>query len=330
MTVPFAVRETPQVRPDLWPLTRRPPAHVEDDGPRTLVRLDVEVPALVAAARHQVVTDADPWTSASDDLDRDGAVAAGRALAHAVSAAVPSLLAVEGERVTLPGAGVTVGADGDLGRGCERHTVPVPGGGDTVVARLVEVPPEHRHLEAVALAIAEDVVVVDASGRVLWAHVCAPSGWDPGVAAGRWLAELHGPVPAAERLRAASTALARAIVTAGPHVRWVWGLTDDPAAAHHPRFRGPATTARGEVAALTFRAERQTTLPVPGHGLGVFLIRVHRAPLGAVAATPQRRTRLAAAIRSLPDDLAVYKGVTARRDDLLAWATAGRGGSAPQ
>src|SRR5690606_38402838 len=113
---------------------------------------------------------------------------------------------------------------------------------------LAAVPEAHRLLEAVALAIAEDVVVVDADARAVWLHVCAPSGWDPGATADRHLTELHGPVPDADRLRASSAALGRAITSGGPFVRWVWGLTDDPAAAHHPRRRGPASTRRGPVA----------------------------------------------------------------------------------
>jgi dimethylamine monooxygenase subunit A len=149
--------------------------------------------------------------------------------------------------------------------------------------------------------------------------VCSPSGWDPGTAGGRSLLELHAPIPVAGRLHRASLALTRAIVRSGPHVRWVWGVTDDPAAAHHPSFRGGPTTAGGPVEALTFRAERQTTLPLGDLGVGVFLIRVHRAPLGQVVATRGRRQRLAEAIRSLPHDLAVYKGVAERRAELLDW-----------
>ncbi|WP_052667562.1 heme-dependent oxidative N-demethylase subunit alpha family protein [Nitriliruptor alkaliphilus] len=322
VVVPFAVRAMPHVRPDLWPLTRPVPPHVEDDGPRTLVRIDAEVPRLVAAARQRVATDPAPWTSHTPDLAPGDALTAGLALGRAVSRDVPELLMAAGDSLTVSAAGVGVTSGGRIDR------QPVTSGGEDRVAsrqvadRLAAVPPEHRLLEAVALAVAEDVVLVDASGRAVWLHVCTPSGWDPGAAAGRHLSELHGPVPAADRLRAASDALTRAIVTSGPHVRWVWGLTDDPAAAHHPRFRGPPATARGPIAELTFRAERQTTLALPDLGLGVFLIRVLRAPLGEVASSVSRRARLAEAIEVMPPELARYKGVADRRDELLDWLTA--------
>lgn len=320
--VPFAVRAMPHVRPDLWPLARPVPPHVEDDGPRTLVRLDAEVPQLVAAAREQVTTDPAPWTSHVPDLAPEDAIAAGLALGQAVSRDLPDLVAAAGGSLALPGIGIRVTARGSVERTAVTPSAHDRGGTTQVAERLNAVPAEHRLLEAVALAVAEDVVLVDAAGRAVWLHVCAPSGWDPGAAAGRHLTELHGPVPSADRLRAASDALARAIVTSGPHVRWVWGLTDDPAAAHHPRFRGPPATGRGPIAELTFRAERQTTLPLADLGLGVFLIRVLRAPLHEVAASVARRVRLAEAIDVLPAELARYKGVADRRDELLAWLAA--------
>lgn len=319
VSVPFAVRPMPHVRPDLWPLSRRLPPGVEDDGPPDLVRLDTEVPELVAAARAAVTADADPWTSHVDDLDPARAEAAGLELARAVAEVVPRLLAVAGDHVILPDLGLRVGQAGAIDRVPVADGVAVGGDPAPVAERLARVAPEHRYLEAVALGIGEDAVLIDSDARAVWLHVCAPSGWDPGASAGRTLTELHGPVPAAERLRAATRALGRAIVTSGPHVRWVWGLTDDPAAAHHPRFRVRAGTGRGHVASLTFRAERQTTLSLPHLGLGVFLIRVHRTSLAAAAVTARRRTTLAEAIASLPPDLARYKGVADRRDELLAW-----------
>lgn len=317
--VPFAVRPMPHVRPDLWPLSRRLPPDVEDDGPPDLVRLDAEVPELVAAARAAVTADPSPWTSHADDLDPVRAEAAGLELARAVAEVVPRLVTVEGDHVSLPGVGLQVGPGGGIDRAPVRDGAAVGGDPAQVTERLARIAPEHRFLEAVALGIAEDVVLVDADARAVWLHVCAPSGWDPGASAGRTLTELHGPVPAAERLRAASRALGRAIVTSGPHVRWVWGLTDDPAAAHHPRFRGRPGTERGEVTGLTFRAERQTTLPLAHLDLGVFLIRVHRTSLAAAVSTSRRRAALAEAITSLPPDLARYKGVADRRGELLAW-----------
>jgi hypothetical protein len=322
--VPFAVRPGSEVRPDLWRLDRALPPHADDPGPAHLVRLDAEVPVLVAAKRELVTADPGPWTAVADDLDLAAAEVAGRRLAAVVAGLHPELVRIDGETVVLPGDGVRVGADGEVTTVSDAGTGTVAGARarGQVLDRLRSVEPRLRPLEAVALGIAEDVVLVEPGGRAVWLHVCAPSGWDPGGAGGALLAALHGPVPHADRLVAASSNLARAIVSSGPHVRWVWGLSEDPAAAQHPAFPPPPRPAL-PVADLTFRAERQTTLPLADLGLGVFLIRVHRTSLSRAVAAPGRPARLAATVRSLPPALAGYKGVADRRDELLRWLDGG-------
>lgn len=309
--MPFAVRPTPTVRPDLWPLHRPLPDHVDDVGPPTLTRDGPDADELVAAARRAVLADPGAWTSVTTDLDGEVADAVGWRLAEAIAAERSDVLELRTDHLRLIADDLVVTRTGSVRAGATTDA--------TLAERVRSRPPAHRLLEAIALGLPEDVVLVDRDARAVWVHVCAPSGWDPGTAAGRSLTALHGPVPAADRLRAASAALGRAIVATGPNVRWVWGLTDDPAAAHHPRFRPPPSTAAGPVPALTFRAERQTTLPVPEAGVGVFLIRVHRAPLRDVVTTPVRARRLAAAIASLPPELKSYKGVAGRVDELQAW-----------
>lgn len=232
----------------------------------------------------------------------------------------PELVRVQDRAIELPDVGVVVdpaGAVREAG-GAGAATAHPPG---EVRERLAGLPPTGRQLEAVALGVAEDVVVVDGDGRAVWLHVCAPSGWRPGAAGGSPLAALHGPIPDAERLVAASRNLARAITTSGPHVRWVWGLTDDPSLAQAPTSDGPEGPPLPP-SELTFRAERQTTLPLTELGWGVFLIRVHRAPLRDVVTTEERRRRLADAVAALPPALATYKGVGGRRRErLLEWLT---------
>lgn len=316
--VPFAVRARPEVRADLWRLDRPVPSHVDDTGPATLVRIDREVPDLVASGRARLAADPAPWTATASDLPLAAAETAGWHLAAAVAAVHPDLVRADDRGSSLPGVGVHLARDGTVTTTGPDPRGAVGGDPDLVTARLAAVPAPLRPAELVALGIAEDVVLVDAAGRAVWLHVLAPSGWDPGASGGTPLAALHAPVPAAERLLAASANLARAIVRSGPHVRWVWGLTDDPAAAHHPRF-SPGSCPVEDIGEITFRAERQTTLPCASVGLGVFLIRVHRARLADVVGGAGRRSRLAEAIRALPPDLAAYKGVAGRRDELLRW-----------
>jgi hypothetical protein len=329
--VPFAVGMRAPLRPDLLPLDRPVPDHVEDPGPASVLRLDAGTAALVTAKRRRLAANPGPWT-ARGDLPAARLRAAGRELAVALAREHPELLRLGGRALVLPGAGVAVGDDdavtalpgappAPLGAGAaavDGDTTATGGVAGLVAARLRDVEPSLRWLEALALAVGEDLVLVDRTANVAWLHVCAPTGWDPGSAGGAPLAALHGPVPHAERLRAASRALGRALVEGGPFVRWTWGLTADPALAHHARRRRPPGPPPPP-GALTFRAERQTTMPLPETELGLFAIRVHRAPLARVVDRPERAEALAETVAALPEVLAAYKGVDVRRRELLTW-----------
>jgi hypothetical protein len=328
--VPFAVGMRAPLRPDLVPLERPVPAHVEDPGPASVLRLDAGTAGMVAAKRRRLAVDPAPWT-ARGEVPSARLRTAGRELAAALAAERPELLRLEGRALVLPGAGVTVGDDDTVTTrshaatprlggtaGLDGGTAGMDDADGPVARRLRQVEPALRWLEAVALAVGEDLVLVDRSANVAWLHVCAPTGWDPGGSGGAPLAALHGPVPHADRLRAASGALGRALVEGGPFVRWTWGLTADPALAHHTRRPGPHLPPPAP-GALTFRAERQTTMPLPETELGLFAIRVHRAPLARVVDRPGRAEALAETVAALPEALAAYKGVDARREELLAW-----------
>jgi hypothetical protein len=335
--VPFAVAMRTPLRPDLVPLDRPVPDHVDDPGPATVLRLDAGTAGLVRAKRRLVTRDPAPWTAVGA-LEPARLRAAGRELAAVVARAHPHLLRIDAGRLELPGIGVVVDDDDVVARaagtvGRARPTTEArrpaearwPGGvrrdadAGLVTGRLEEVAGPRRWLEAVALAVGEDLVLVDRTGHVGWLHVCAPSGWDPGGAGGAPLTALHEPIPHADRLRDASPALGRALVTGGPFVRWTWGLTPDPGLAHHPRLRGATAGPAPAPGALTFRAERQTTLALPRSGLGLFAIRVHRAPLARVVDRPGRAAALAATVAALPEALAAYKGVADRRREIVTW-----------
>ncbi|MEJ2358248.1 MAG: DUF3445 domain-containing protein [Deinococcales bacterium] len=155
-------------------------------------------------------------------------------------------------------------------------------------------------------------------GRAELLHVCFPSSWDPAERAGAGFAALHAPVPHSEMLQAAAGRVVRAMVAKGPFVRYVWSLAEDATLDRNPRRR-PAVAAPAGPAALWFRVERQTVLPLPALGRALFTIRVYRAPLPAVLTTPARRRALASALRSMDEALLAYKGVGGLRSALLAY-----------
>jgi hypothetical protein len=98
--------------------------------------------------------------------------------------------------------------------------------------------------------------------------------------------------------------------SAGPFVRYVWSLAADDALSHHPRRHPARPLDARPPATWWYRAERQTTLPLPEAGASLFAIRVLHAPLAAVATTPARRAALAAAVASMDAALLAYKGLT--------------------
>jgi len=190
-------------------------------------------------------------------------------------------------------------------------------------------PRETRVADALALSLPDDLVWMrddGAAGRASLLHVSFPSHWAPETRAGASLGELHAPVADGEALRAASTALMRAIVRKGPFVRAVWSLQPTAAADLHPGAdrragppveRGAGPSDEGIVARTWFRVERQVTVPFASAGLALFAIRVHVTPPRRVLeAVPGRAVHLAASVRSMSDGVRAYKGL-ADADALL-------------
>lgn len=152
-----------------------------------------------------------------------------------------------------------------------------------------------------ALRVQEDLVLMHGTLlEALW--VCFPSHWNPLEKIGRSFAEIHSPVPHSEKLRAAQHNVARAMSQKGPFVRYVWGLTFNPALSAHPNR--PALLSGEQV---YFRTERQVTLPLPDLDRSWFLIRVFVVPVESVANTPERRAALREALQTMPKALRAYK-----------------------
>jgi hypothetical protein len=158
--------------------------------------------------------------------------------------------------------------------------------------------------------------------RVVAGAVCFPTGWALREKLGRSLAETHGPVPglnAALGVRI-DTALARL----APGAAWErenWGLARDAERNHHParpRQRLDETITRAEV---WLRVERQILVKLPRTGGVLFGIRLLLMPLANVLAGPVA-DGLRRALASMPEEVAVYKGLARARATLLNWLSA--------
>jgi hypothetical protein len=342
--VPFPVAPVYRVRPDLVPLGRSP-GHVDDPGPATLVRLDGDAPAALEHALRELgeAPEAVRWGDPEVEAERWWGIA--RTVAHALVAdgdprvglaggqgsvgrghvgAAPSPEAAQA--LTLPWLGLRVTRDGAVGQGAAAPDAPreLAAWGPRVAHALARLPAATRALDGLRLAIAEDLVVLlrdrrGDGGRAGYLFVAAPSGWDPGARGGASLADLHVPVPHAGPLRAAGAAIADAMVEKGPFVRYVWSLAAEDAPSHHPRRHPAAPLGGRDPASWWLRVERQTTLPLPTLGASAFFIRVLHQPLARAVASPERRARMASAVRSMDAELLAYKGLVGSADALLDW-----------
>jgi hypothetical protein len=189
-------------------------------------------------------------------------------------------------------------------------------------------PAAERPLHALGLAVQPDLAWVEspAPGAPVIAallHVCWPSGWDPAAKIGLDFAAIHAPVADGEMLRAASAGLSRALVDRGPLVRYVWTVTGSATRSRHPADAPEPPPGAAEAA--WFRCERQVSLPLGAaagpQATALFLIHLHVHPLLRVAAGPERRAVLLAALESMSDATLRYKRLETVREVLRRdWA----------
>ena len=157
--------------------------------------------------------------------------------------------------------------------------------------------------------VQEDVVVLrrlpDGGSAAIAVRVSVPSGWRPERIHGADFGAIHGPVPDFAKHPQAERSMVDAMVDRGPYVRFVWTVSADDFLDHHPeegrreawRPNGPGF----------LRVERQTTVPLPGLGAAIFLIRVYLYPFSDL--TAEQRGVLARALEAMPPRVATYKGL---------------------
>lgn len=193
-----------------------------------------------------------------------------------------------------------------------------------------------------ALALQEDFVVLrdaptqdSAAGlemRTEFLSVCFPSNWDPAEKLGLDFTAIHQPVADNALLQAGARGIVDTAFRQSRMLRHVWLLTPNGDLAQHPetrRERWEDALARAEetrgflIDQVYFRVERQTTLPLPALGRGVFFIRVMVCPLRETLALAgadgaSRPAELADALASMSDAVVAYRGMAAVRQRLLS------------
>jgi heme-dependent oxidative N-demethylase alpha subunit-like protein len=190
------------------------------------------------------------------------------------------------------------------------------------------VPPGTGGLHPIDLAgrlVAEDLcLLVPRDGRwVLGAgSVCFPSHWSLPDKVGLPVAAVHAPVPdyAADLAERVDRFLDRLRVGRGTWRRnWTVHTSPDLHAPHRPPPPDPPVTVADAGRRLWLRSERQTLTRLPRTGAVAFTIRTQQVPLGAVAAHPELRARMARAAAAWPPHQVAYRGGDVLRHTLVAW-----------
>ncbi len=185
-------------------------------------------------------------------------------------------------------------------------------------------------LELAGRLVQEDLCIIqqsDEGPRFTAALLCFPSRWRLHEKLGKPLVSVHGRVPFyAERL---ANPVDRFMAKVKPgHIasRLNWSVLDDPAMFQPGgKWREQPNTAVTPDNAgdkLYLRVERQTLRRLPQSGAILFGIRVHSYRMARAITTPEAASRLAEAVRALPEATVHYKSLRAYGQALLAWLDA--------
>lgn len=154
---------------------------------------------------------------------------------------------------------------------------------------------------------------------VLGGAVVFPSGWGLEEKLGHPLAEVHGPVPGLEP--AIGGSIATFLERLAPEAAWErdnWGLSADCSLNHHPAQSFVRMTAAATLGTTWMRLERQFLTRLPRTRTILFGIRVTNHRLDhLVSEFPVLVPRMVRLLTTLPESMAVYKGLQDARGPLV-------------
>ncbi|HME28036.1 MAG TPA: DUF3445 domain-containing protein [Acetobacteraceae bacterium] len=185
-------------------------------------------------------------------------------------------------------------------------------------------------LEFAGRLVQEDLCIIQQGdgGPIFTAAVlCFPSRWRLHEKLGKPLVSVHGPVPFyGERLAAPVDRFMAKVKPGHIASRLNWSVLDDPAmfqpGGKWREQRNTAITSDNAGDSLYLRVERQTLRRLPRSRAILFGIRLHCYKLARAITTPTAASRLAAAVRALPEATVHYKSLKVFGSALLAWLDA--------
>lgn len=158
----------------------------------------------------------------------------------------------------------------------------------------------------------------DAEIRLYGGCLCFPSSWRLSDKLGKPIEFIHGNVPGLNA--SIGPAVHKFLLGLKPGVAWLrhnWGLARDAELNHHPDLGLSALDATVCAEEVFLRVEHQALVALPKSEGILFGIRVENHPLTEVAADPVARVGLRRAIGTMPEAMAVYKGIAAVRPMML-------------
>lgn len=154
--------------------------------------------------------------------------------------------------------------------------------------------------------------------RLYGGCLCFPSHWDLREKLGLPMADVHAPVPGLnETLGRQIDGFLQRIK---PGISWEranWGLCRSPELNLHPSRRLPRLDAGVTLDDVWFRLEEQSLVALPASGGILFSIRLVIRPLREIKDDPAARQGMIRSLRTMPEPMAVYKGIAAARQRLI-------------
>jgi hypothetical protein len=160
----------------------------------------------------------------------------------------------------------------------------------------------------------------DGSHLLVAGAVCFPSYWSLPEKMGRPLAEIHDPVPTVNARFASK--IDAFLTRMKPGTAWErsnWGLSRSAELNQHPSRNLPRLDARVELNEVFFRLEQQLLAPLPLSGGTVFALRLFVYPFSELRENTEVRSGLERALKTMPEEIAVYKGIAPARERILSF-----------
>lgn len=170
-------------------------------------------------------------------------------------------------------------------------------------------PSDPSDFASLARMVEPDIMLMDAATKSLAAAcVCMPSSWDLRHALGKPVHAVHDVVPQLnEKIGSHIDRFLGSIPIGKSFCRENWSITLSPERNYHPALNREKPTPATPPLDLFLRLEHQLFTALPD---GVLMgIRIHTTPFAEIHRDPETWHSLTEIIRSMPDDVAHYKGM---------------------